>query len=272
MTTASKLVIIILACMIAVCAAVLFSFIYGYFLLETGEQSTGQYVVDITEEPGPAAMIRETEPALETVPSPMHEPVKETEPGSELDLELSPEPDPEPDLTLFDTPDSLTAPVNGSADSNDAASDDAASKDVALGTADPGIDYVPENINSYATEILKLTNEQRAAHGLEPLTSGGSVLTEAAITRATEIIEHWSHNRPDGRSCFTAYTDLGGTYKHLAENLAMGQKSPEAAVEAWMSSTAGHREAILNPNFTQLGVGVVKDVNGKYYWAQMFLG
>lgn len=49
----------------------------------------------------------------------------------------------------------------------------------------------------------------------------------------------------------------------------MGDRTPEEVVTAWMNSP-GHRANILNPDFKQLGVGVVyKD--GLYYWVQMFI-
>ncbi|WP_296649299.1 CAP domain-containing protein [Romboutsia sp. 13368] len=51
----------------------------------------------------------------------------------------------------------------------------------------------------------------------------------------------------------------------------MGQRTPKEVVNAWMNSK-GHRENILNPNFTTLGVGIAKDSNGSIYWTQMFIG
>jgi uncharacterized protein YkwD len=61
---------------------------------------------------------------------------------------------------------------------------------------------------------------------------------------------------------------FGISYKAAGENIAMGQRTPEEVVTAWMNSP-GHRANILNANFTHLGVGYVASGN---YWTQMFIG
>lgn len=43
------------------------------------------------------------------------------------------------------------------------------------------------------------------------------------------------------------------------------------AVEDWMWSF-DHRAAILNPKFTQLGVGYARAKNGQFYFTQNFCG
>jgi len=42
-------------------------------------------------------------------------------------------------------------------------------------------------------------------------------------------------------------------------------------MQGWMNSP-GHRANILNSSFTQLGVGVATDSNGRIYWTQQFIG
>lgn len=134
-----------------------------------------------------------------------------------------------------------------------------------------GVPASHENISSYADEVLRLVNIERENAGLPALSKGGGTLSSAALTRAIECIELFDHTRPDGRDCFTAYTDLGGSYRWLGENIAVGYTSPETVMIGWMNSP-GHRENILRAEYTELCVGVVRDGNGRYYWAQMFLG
>ena len=59
------------------------------------------------------------------------------------------------------------------------------------------------------------------------------------------------------------------------ENLAGGIYTPEEVVAAWMASQ-GHRENILNPKVTHIGVALeprIKDgVQQGYYWVQNFIG
>ena len=62
---------------------------------------------------------------------------------------------------------------------------------------------------------------------------------------------------------------FGITYSFWGENIAMGQDNPEIVVSEWMNSP-GHRENILSPNFTFIGVGYYVDTDGTPYWTQIF--
>ena len=63
-------------------------------------------------------------------------------------------------------------------------------------------------------------------------------------------------------------SSFGISYRAAGENIAIGYATPEAVVNAWMNSP-GHRANILNPSYTQLGVGYVADGS---YWTQEFIG
>ncbi len=122
-------------------------------------------------------------------------------------------------------------------------------------------------ISSYAQQVLDLVNAERAKVGLNALTYD-SQLELAANTRAVEIRTSFSHTRPNGTSCFTTLDEIGYRYGYAGENIAYGQSTPEEVVNAWMNSQ-GHRENILNANYTHLGVGVYEN-GATIYWAQMF--
>ncbi len=133
---------------------------------------------------------------------------------------------------------------------------------------------VPEADNSempggYAYEVISLVNAHRTAAGLEPLSYTNPALMAAAQKRAEEQQQVYSHTRPDGSSCFTVLDEYGISYRGAGENIAMGQRTPEEVVEDWMNSE-GHRKNIMNPSFTQIGVGV-HEAGGRYYWSQMFI-
>ncbi|MDF2592072.1 MAG: sporulation protein, partial [Clostridia bacterium] len=76
------------------------------------------------------------------------------------------------------------------------------------------------------------------------------------------------HTSPTYGSPFDMMKQFGITYKTAGENIAMGQRTPEEVVKAWMNSP-GHRANILKSSFTHIGVGYV--ANGSY-WTQMFIG
>ena len=100
-----------------------------------------------------------------------------------------------------------------------------------------------------------------------------ALLTDVALLRAREVKEpnHFSHTRPDGREFFTAFDDIGLERRFVGENLGEGHASPTEVVQAWMDSTIGHRENLLNREFGNLGVGVTINNDGRLYWVQMFM-
>ncbi len=122
-------------------------------------------------------------------------------------------------------------------------------------------------LSNYADQVLKLVNQERAKAGLPALTTS-KTLQAAANKRAQEIVQSFSHTRPNGSSPFTVLKEYGISYNSAGENIAYGQKTPAAVMNAWMNSS-GHRANILKNGFGKVGIGVYK-VNGVLYWTQLF--
>src|SRR5699024_3321586 len=118
------------------------------------------------------------------------------------------------------------------------------------GTAEKDSGGDPAKLSSFEAEVIRLVNEERAAYGLPALTTTDA-LTAAAARRAEEIAADYGHDRPDGSSCFTVLPEI--RYETAGENIAAGQRTPAQVVRAWMHSE-GHRNNILNQDFTQIGV------------------
>lgn len=122
-------------------------------------------------------------------------------------------------------------------------------------------------------EVLSLVNQERVRNGLEKLT-WGDTCADAAEIRARELVDNYSHTRPDGSSWDTACDAPEKNAKYVeGENLVVGSSavSPETTVAAWMNSEA-HRANILNPDFTKLSVGFYFDADTRYktHWSQYF--
>lgn len=133
---------------------------------------------------------------------------------------------------------------------------------------DQGSNTPDSSVGTYAARVLELVNEERAKAGVAPLTLDTSAQA-AADTRAREIKSSFSHTRPNGSSFSTALTEAGVNFRASGENIAYGQKSPEAVMNGWMNSS-GHRANILNKNFTSIGIGHYQDGAGVDYWTQLF--
>ncbi len=120
-------------------------------------------------------------------------------------------------------------------------------------------------------EVLKITNQEREKEGLAPLTSLPE-LQRAVDTRAMEIVDNFSHTRPDGSDCYTVLNglDLPG-YRTAGENISAGYVDPADAMNGWMNSS-GHRANILNSNFVHVGIGHYYQYDSAYrnHWVQMF--
>ena len=122
---------------------------------------------------------------------------------------------------------------------------------------------------AYENEVISLVNAERTKMGLAALNPDNGA-ADAAHIRAKEIVQSFSHTRPDGRTCFTAASDLGVSYRTAGENIAYGYATPQQVVNGWMNSE-GHRKNILSPSFTGIGVGCYES-NGVLYWSQFFIG
>ena len=150
------------------------------------------------------------------------------------------------------------------------------------GAAEDTVYYAEEELPQYGVafsclmgewRILQLTNKERVRNGLAPMSTSVK-LQEACNIRKNEIITKFAHERPDGRHCQTALTDVGISCNTSGENIAAGQTSSAEVVKAWMDSE-GHRYNILYPEFTHMGAGYGRDttsVYGSRYWVQIFYG
>ncbi len=139
------------------------------------------------------------------------------------------------------------------------------------GSGTAGSTASPYYMDSYAEQVLGIVNARRQEAGLAPLTMNYT-LVNAAKVRAVEITQSFSHTRPDGRSCFTAFDEAGVGYSGAGENIAAGQWSPDSVMNSWMNSE-GHRANIMDPNFTQIGIACYysPDSDYGYYWVQCFI-
>jgi uncharacterized protein YkwD len=114
-------------------------------------------------------------------------------------------------------------------------------------------------------EIYRLTNEVRRRHGAPPLTWESS-LQNVARAHSADMLRrnYFSHVTPEGQS---PHVRIGKAYPYplsmTGENIwsGTGHDPGDTAglarqiVNNWMSSV-GHRENLLNPKFTDIGVGV----------------
>ncbi len=134
-----------------------------------------------------------------------------------------------------------------------------------------------ENAVAFAQEVIELANIERGKVNAGPLTAQAQ-LTQAARAHALDMACNLfvSHTGSDGSSPFERMTRFGYAFSAAAENVAAGYATPAEVVQGWMDSP-GHRENMLDPAYTQIGIGYVfnsgAETQENYfnYWA-MTLG
>lgn len=124
-----------------------------------------------------------------------------------------------------------------------------------------GAAQAASRMDAYAMTVVEETNMERSGRGLGTLRVDAELM-RAARVRAGEIVQKFSHTRPDGTRWKTVFSAA------YAENIARGQKTADKAVAAWMTSE-GHRRNILREGYRTTGVACVKSGN-VYYWVQLF--
>lgn len=102
-------------------------------------------------------------------------------------------------------------------------------------------------------ELLKLTNQERLANGLEPLCVFEG-LQRAAGVREQELISRFSPVRPGDKNNLTVLTEAGINYSAAGENIAVGQSTARSALRVWLNDDV-YRANLLNPDFTHIGMG-----------------
>lgn len=125
-----------------------------------------------------------------------------------------------------------------------------------------GADAAPAD-PAAAPATLCLINAERTAQGLAPL-AASPALASAAAGFAADMVRRsfFDHVSPDGgtlvqRLRAAVWLPASGSWS-AGEDLAWGSGTlgtPARIVAAWMASP-GHRANILNPAFTQIGIGI----------------
>ena len=126
--------------------------------------------------------------------------------------------------------------------------------------------------SSFASQVVTLVNQHRAAIGVGPL-AGDGALTASAVWKSMNMagLNYFDHNDdPIGRTPGQRLVACGWPANlGWGENIAAGYSTPADVMNAWLNSP-GHKANIENPSFTSIGVGVAANAQGVYYWTQDF--
>jgi len=124
---------------------------------------------------------------------------------------------------------------------------------------------VPNDV-SVTDQILTLVNEHRQNQGLQILKKSDTA-DQLAEEHSRYMITQGTISHDNQQQKFKVLREQESA-QGFAENVASGQPTAQAVMQAWLQST-GHKENIEG-NYTHIGIGAVKDQNGKYYYTQIF--
>ena len=126
-----------------------------------------------------------------------------------------------------------------------------------------------------AQEMLELVNQERAKVGVAPLKLDKR-LNASAQEKADDMQnrDYYGHVSPEGvRGTLFVFKHMPSKCQYAGENLAnilIPDSNSRNPISTWMSSTKGHREAILDKGYDLVGFGIAKDKYGNSLIVQHF--
>lgn len=119
----------------------------------------------------------------------------------------------------------------------------------------------PNILYEEGRRIINLTNQVRVGLGLKNLIENQK-LNDSAMNKAQDMLinQYFAHTSPSGQKLSNWLSKSNYNYKFAGENLAIGFDTAESVIEAWKQSPT-HYSNIIDPDFTEIGVGVI---SGQY--------
>lgn len=112
------------------------------------------------------------------------------------------------------------------------------------------------NLAAARDAVLCIVNAERTVRGLNALTHSGLLETAAQLHTDDMVARgYFDHITPEGVNPGERITAAGYRWSTYGENIAAGFDTPRAVMLGWMKSS-GHCRNVLDPGFTQLGVGI----------------
>jgi uncharacterized protein YkwD len=124
-------------------------------------------------------------------------------------------------------------------------------------------------ITKEEAEIVQLTNGKRRKRGLKPLIINMQLVCLARKQSANMARNNQLSHTVNGKTLAHRIEKSRYPYRYIGENVARSKRSPPHVIKMWMKSQ-GHRVNILNPNFREIGIGIIKAKNGDKYFTQIY--
>ena len=130
-------------------------------------------------------------------------------------------------------------------------------------------------MNSMEANLLAGVNAQRAAAGVPPV-SINPALAGFAHWRSSDMASrnYFSHTTPEGKNSLQLLRDRGISYSLAGEILDKNDYGQAAAAKEAIANflqSSAHRSIMLDPRYTQVGVGYALGSDGMNYFTAVFI-
>lgn len=124
--------------------------------------------------------------------------------------------------------------------------------------------------------LLSSVNVERAKAGVPPV-SAAPDLTDLARSRSADMAarDYFSHTTPEGANIFSMLRSRSIAYSYAGEiiarnNIAPTDRSIQVAIDGFLNSPS-HRQIMLDPQYTNVGLGYTRAPNSMSYTTVIFL-
>ena len=124
---------------------------------------------------------------------------------------------------------------------------------------------------THIDNLVTLTNSERATYQETPLVEDAR-LDKSARVKACDLYHnhYFSHTDKQGRLPWHLFIESGYIYKAAGENLAINFTSDGDLINAWMASPT-HKANIINPKYTEIGIGRCGNIIAAHYASHLSL-
>lgn len=122
-------------------------------------------------------------------------------------------------------------------------------------------------------DLLSVLNRERAAHGL-PAVRLSSGLVGLARKHSAEMARRnvLTHDSAAGRSFTDRLVDAGIPFAANGENVAESWSPAAESIHQSFMNSPGHRANVLNRDFDEVGIGIVRGPVNVYFVTEDFIG
>lgn len=130
---------------------------------------------------------------------------------------------------------------------------------------------LPAGLTAEEQQMITLVNQERVKNGIKPLQVDMQLVKVGRMKSQDMIDNHYfSHISAKYGSPFDLMKSQGIAFQTAGENIA-GNSTVQSAHTGLMNSP-GHRSNILSPNYTKIGIGIIKGGPYGLMISQEFVG